>query len=199
ADDGAALAPAVVDTGEPGPGEARVQVEACGVCFADQGVIGGGQNGAFPATPGHEVAGRVAQLGDGVDGWTVGDRVARGWFGGSCGHCDMCRSGDVVQCPQRRIPGNSYPGGYSEMVTAPAAALARIPDGLDATAAGPMGCSGVTTFNALRSSSARPGDTVAVIGLGGLGHLAVQFAAAMGFTVIAVSRSADTEEDRKST
>lgn len=183
------LAAAEVVTPEPLSGEVRVRVEACGVCFADSGVVSGGQDGAFPATPGHEVAGRIDALGADVAGWAVGDRVALGWFGGSCGFCDACRSGDVVQCPRRCIPGNSYPGGYAEVVIAPAQALARIPDELGSVDAAPMGCAGVTTFNALRSSIARPGDTVAVVGLGGLGHLAVQFSAAMGFDTVAVARS----------
>ena len=194
---GVVAAPVKVPTPDPGPGQVRVRVEACGVCFADQGVLSGGQNGSFPATPGHEIAGRVDAVGGGVDGWSVGDRAALGWFGGSCGICDACRVGDVVQCPQRRTPGPSYPGGWAETVTAPAAALARIPDGLDPVDAAPMGCAGVTTFNAVRSSTAGPGDIVAVIGLGGLGHLAVQFATAMGFTVVAVARSADKATDAR--
>lgn len=189
--------PVEVPQPEPGAGQVRIRVEACGVCFADQGVISGGQNGTFPATPGHEVAGRVDAVGAGVDAWSVEDSVALGWFGGGCGICDACRAGDVVQCPQRRTPGPSYPGGWADSVVAPATALARIPDGLDLVDAAPMGCAGVTTFNALRTSTAGPGDVVAVIGLGGLGHLAVQFAAAMGFTVVAVARSTDKESDAR--
>ncbi|WP_142148318.1 alcohol dehydrogenase catalytic domain-containing protein [Streptomyces sp. SLBN-31] len=173
----------------------RIDVEATGICGADIGTV---RNPApatgFPVTPGHEVAGVIAELGPQVQGWEVGERVAVGWFGGSCGHCPACRTGDVVHCPQRKIPGMSCPGGWSSTMTVPAAALARIPEGLSAAQAAPFGCAGVTTFNALRHSGAGPGDLVAVLGIGGLGHLAVQFAAAMGFETVAIGRG---EQKRK--
>ena len=193
--EGGPLRPARVDVAPPGPGRVRVSVVASGVCGADVGSVRGARGSALPVTPGHEVAGVVDAIGDGVTGWAVGDRVTVGWFGGSCGHCPACGRGDVVHCPERRIPGRSYPGGWAESITVPAAALARIPDGLDPVDAAPMGCAGVTTFNALRGSGAGPGSRVAVLGLGGLGHLAVQFAVAMGFEVVVVARGTDRAGD----
>jgi alcohol dehydrogenase len=173
----------------PGPGEVRVTVEACGVCHSDLLIAAGLLPGTtFPVTPGHEIAGRVDALGDGVTGWQVGDRVAVGWYGGSCGHCDACRAGDGILCAQVRIPGVAYPGGYADSVVVPAMALAAVPDELTAVEAAPLACAGVTVFNALRHTAARPGDTVAVLGLGGLGHLGVQFAHAMGFRTVAIAR-----------
>ncbi|BCK67480.1 Zn-dependent alcohol dehydrogenase [Streptomyces libani subsp. rufus] len=130
----------------------------------------------------------VAELGQGVHGWEIGERAGVGWFGGSCGSCTACRSGDVVHCPRRRIPGLSYPGGWASTITVPVNALVRIPEGLPMAEAAPFGCAGVTTFNALRRGGAEPGDRVAVLGIGGLGHLAVQFAAAMGFETVAIAR-----------
>jgi alcohol dehydrogenase len=144
-----------------------------------------------PVTPGHEVAGMIAELGDDVEAWAVGDRVGVGWFGGSCGHCSSCRTGDVVHCPQRRVPGLSYPGGWAETITVPVGALARIPDGPDFVDAARMGCAGVTAFNAVRHADLAPGATVAVFGLGGLGHLAVWFAAAMGHRTTAIARGTE--------
>ncbi|QIQ02187.1 alcohol dehydrogenase catalytic domain-containing protein [Streptomyces liangshanensis] len=183
----------------PGRGEVRVTVHASGVCAADLGTVSApSPAGGFPVTPGHEVAGVVDEVGAGVEGWQPGDRVAVGWFGGSCGHCAACRSGDVVHCPERRIPGLSYPGGWATSITVPAAAPARIPDGLGMAEAAPFGCAGVTTFNAVRHGRARPGDRVAVLGLGGLGHLAVQFAARMGYETVVVSRGAEKEADARS-
>jgi alcohol dehydrogenase len=179
---------------EPGPGQVRVAVEACGVCHTDHNMVHGDMgSGPFPLTPGHEVAGRVAALGEGTEGWEVGDRVAVGWFGGSCGYCLACREGDAINCVNGQVPGLSYPGGYAEALVVPASALARIPDGLTAAEAAPMGCAGVTVFNALRRTSARPGDLVAVLGLGGLGHLGVQFARKMGFDTAAIARGAEKE------
>jgi alcohol dehydrogenase len=178
-----------VEAQAPKAGQVRVDVLATGICGADAGTVADPSpaNG-FPITPGHEIAGVVAEPGEGVDGWQVGERVGVGWFGGSCGHCTACRSGDVVHCPQRKIPGLSYPGGWSSTITVPSQALFRIPDGLSMAEAAPFGCAGVTTFNALRHSGAQPGDRVAVLGIGGLGHLAVQFAVAMGFHTVAVGR-----------
>jgi D-arabinose 1-dehydrogenase-like Zn-dependent alcohol dehydrogenase len=179
------------DVPQPGSGEVRIAVEACGVCHSDALFVGGVLPGAsFPEVPGHEIAGRVEELGEGARsyGWQVGDRVAVGWFGGSCGHCGPCRRGDFVVCRNLKVPGWAYDGGFAEKVVAPVDALARIPEALAAADAGPMACAGVTVFNGLRRSSARPGDLVAVLGLGGLGHLGVQYAAAMGFETVAIAR-----------
>ncbi|PWG12164.1 alcohol dehydrogenase [Streptomyces sp. V2] len=170
----------------------RVDVQAAGICGADTGTV---RNPApatgFPVTPGHEVAGVVAEVGPDVAGWAVGERVTVGWFGGSCGHCRACRTGDVVHCPEREVPGLAYPGGWATTITVPATTLARIPDGLSPADASVFGCAGVTTFNALRHSGAGPGDLVAVLGIGGLGHLAIRFAAAMGFETVAIGRGAE--------
>ncbi len=180
---------------EPGAGSVRVKVEACGVCHSDsvtkEGIWPGIQ---YPRVPGHEIAGIIDALGPGVAGWTQGQRVGVGWHGGHCGYCDSCRRGDFVTCqiaPQ--VPGIAYDGGYAEYMIAPASALASIPDGLSAVDAGPLMCAGVTTFNSLRNSGAQPGDVVAVLGIGGLGHLGIQFAAKMGFTTIAMARGMDKE------
>ncbi|MFD8951960.1 alcohol dehydrogenase catalytic domain-containing protein [Streptomyces xanthophaeus] len=173
----------------------RVSVVASGVCGADIGTAAAtGADTAFPVTPGHEVAGVIAELGELVEGWSVGDRVAVGWFGGSCGHCTFCRAGDVVRCPDRKVPGLSYPGGWAQSITVPADALVRIPDGLDFFDAAPFGCAGVTSFNAVRKASIHAGRRVAVFGIGGLGHLAVQFAAKLGYETIAIARGADREK-----
>ncbi|MER5357145.1 alcohol dehydrogenase [Streptomyces sp. NPDC002785] len=180
------------DVPQPGPCHVRMAVEACGVCHSDALFVSGGlPDLRFPLVPGHEIAGRIEELGEGTQSaWQVGDRVAVGWFGGSCGHCTPCRQGDFMVCLNLKVPGWAYDGGYAETVIAPVDALARIPDALEATDAAPMGCAGVTTFNGLRRSSARPGDLVAVLGIGGLGHLGVQYAAAMGFETVAIARGA---------
>ncbi|MGW0630540.1 alcohol dehydrogenase [Streptomyces sp. NPDC002758] len=175
----------------PGPGHVRIAVEACGICHSDAAFVNAGVPGIqFPVVPGHEIAGRIEELGEGVQerGWQVGDRVAVGWFGGSCGHCTPCRQGDFIVCENLKVPGWAYDGGFAEKVIAPADALARIPDGLTAVDAGPMACAGVTTFNGLRRSSAEPGDLVAVLGIGGLGHFGVKYAVAMGFETVAIAR-----------
>ncbi|MEU3498982.1 alcohol dehydrogenase catalytic domain-containing protein [Kitasatospora cineracea] len=173
----------------------RVTVAASGVCHADLATAAAtGPGAAFPVVPGHEVAGVVAEVGERVAGRRVGDRVAVGWFGGSCGHCERCRAGDVVHCPEREVPGLSYPGGWAESVTVPADALARVPDGLDLLDAAPFGCAGVAAFNAVRRAGTPAGGRVAVFGIGGLGHLAVQFAAALGYETVAVARGTDREE-----
>ncbi|WP_042424200.1 alcohol dehydrogenase [Streptacidiphilus anmyonensis] len=174
----------------PGPGHVRIAVEACGVCHSDAYFVGGVLPGLrFPVVPGHEIAGRIAEVGEGTpEVWRVGDRVAVGWFGGSCRVCTPCRQGDFIVCRNLKVPGGAYEGGYAESVTAPVDALARIPDALSAEDAAPLGCAGVTTFNGLRRSAARPGDRVAVLGVGGLGHLAVRYAVAMGFETIAIAR-----------
>ncbi|MEU9472548.1 alcohol dehydrogenase [Streptomyces avermitilis] len=177
----------------PGPGHVRIAVDACGICHSDSVFVDALLPGVrFPLVPGHEIAGRIDELGEGTDvGWQVGDRVAVGWFGGSCGHCPPCRQGDFIVCQNLKVPGWAYDGGYAEAVIAPADALARIPDALAATDAGPLACAGVTTFNGLRRSSARPGDLVAILGIGGLGHLGVKYAAAMGFETVAIARGPD--------
>jgi alcohol dehydrogenase/propanol-preferring alcohol dehydrogenase len=164
---------------EPGPGHVRVKVQACGVCHSDSFTKEGTWPGiTYPRVPGHEIAGVVDVVGPDVAGWTPGERVGIGWHGGHCGHCDRCRRGDFVTCQVApAVPGITYDGGYAEYVAAPAVALARIPEGLSPVDAGPLMCAGITTFNALRHSGARPGDLVAVLGIGGLGHLGVQFAA----------------------
>lgn len=180
---------------EPGHGEVLIAVEACGICHSDGAFVAGLIPGlSFPVTPGHEIAGRIDALGAGVHGWRVGDRVAVGWFGGYCTHCTACRRGDFVHCEYAQTPGRSYPGGYGDAVVVPATGLARIPDGMSAVQAAPMACAGVTVFGALRDSGARPGDLVAVVGLGGLGHLAVQFAAKSGLDTAAIARGRDKAE-----
>ncbi|MFJ9448579.1 alcohol dehydrogenase catalytic domain-containing protein [Kitasatospora sp. NPDC101235] len=188
------------DVPRPGPGHVRIAVEACGICHGDAMFVNAGLPGVrFPLVPGHEIAGRIEELGEGTQstGWRVGDRVAVGWFGGSCGHCAACRRGDLILCLNLKVPGGAYDGGYAEAVVVPADALARIPDALAAADAAPMACAGVTTYNGLRTSSARPGDLVAVLGIGGLGHLGVQYAAAMGFETVAIARGADKADYAK--
>lgn len=181
---------------EPGPGQARIAVDACGICHSDSAFVNAElPDVVFPVVPGHEIAGRIDRLGDDASGaWRPGDRVAVGWFGGSCHHCTPCRQGDFVVCDNLRVPGWAYDGGYAETVIAPIDALARIPDSLAATDAAPLACAGVTTYNGLRRSSARPGDLVAVLGIGGLGHLGVRYAAAMGFETVAIARGTGKAE-----
>ena len=191
---GAPLVPERAETSFPSWGHARVKVLASGVCHADIGTAAaGGRDTQFPVTPGHEIAGVIAEVGEGVTRWQAGDRVAVGWFGGSCGQCRFCRGGDPVHCRDRKIPGLSYPGGWAESITVPADALASIPEGMDVFDAAPMGCAGVTTFNAIRNSAAPAGGTVAVFGIGGIGHLAVQFAAKLGYQTIAIARGRQRE------
>lgn len=179
----------------PGPGSVRIKVEACGICHSDSLTKEGLWPGIhYPRVPGHEVAGIIDAVGESVGAWRVGQRVGVGWHGGHCGYCDSCRRGDFVTCqiaPQ--ITGISYDGGYADYMIAPATVLALIPEGLSAVDAAPLMCAGITTFNALRNSGARPGDTVAVLGVGGLGHLGVQFAAKMGFRTVAIARGKDKE------
>jgi D-arabinose 1-dehydrogenase-like Zn-dependent alcohol dehydrogenase len=179
---------------QPGRGEVRVKVQACGVCHSDsiakEGLF---PSVRYPIVPGHEIAGVVDAVGEGVIGWTVGTRVGVGWFGGHCGRCEPCRRGDLIDCRNLRIPGMTYDGGYAEAMVAPADALALIPSELSAVEAAPLLCAGVTTYNALRESGARPGDLVAILGIGGLGHLGVQFAAKMGFRTVAIARGTDKE------
>jgi D-arabinose 1-dehydrogenase-like Zn-dependent alcohol dehydrogenase len=174
-------------------------VQACGVCHSDSiaksGLI---PSVSYPIVLGHEIAGVIDAVGSGVIGWTVGMRVGVGWFGGHCGWCEPCRRGYFVDCRNLRIPGINYDGGYAEAMVAPADALALILDELSATEAAPLLCAGVTTFNALRESGARPGDLVAILGIGGLGHLGVQFAAKMGFRTVAIAGGATRKRWRGS-
>lgn len=178
---------------EPGPGSVRISVQACGICHSDtiakEGILPGIQ---YPRVPGHEVVGTVDAVGPLVNGWRVGDRAGVGWHGGHCGYCDMCRRGNFFACQtSTQITGITYDGGYSDSMIAPVSALARVPEALSAEEAAPLMCAGVTTFNCLRNSDARAGDVAAILGLGGLGHLAVQFAAKMGFKTVAIARGED--------
>jgi D-arabinose 1-dehydrogenase-like Zn-dependent alcohol dehydrogenase len=178
---------------EPAAGWVRVKVHACGICHSDSLTVEGHWPGIkYPRVPGHEVAGVVDAMGAGVLGWNAGDRVGIGWYGGSCGYCDRCRRGDFVAClinPQ--ISGISFDGGYADYIVVPKEALALIPDEISFVDAGPLMCAGVTTFNSLRNSGARAGDLVAVHGIGGLGHLGVQYASRMGFHTVAIARGED--------
>ena len=180
---------------EPNAGAVRIKVQACGICHSDEYAKEGSRPGiTYPRIPGHEIAGVIDAVGAGVQGWEVGQRAGVGWHGGHCGYCDSCRRGDFVTCSKaRQITGLTCDGGYTEYMLISAAAVAAIPDEISATDAAPLFCAGVTTFNALRNSGARPGDAVAILGLGGLGHLGVQFAAKMGFETIAIARGKDKE------
>src|SRR5258705_2502129 len=174
---------------DPGPGTVRVAVEACGSCPHDSVFVDDQWPGLqFPVTPGHEIAGHIDAIGEGVEGWPIGDRVAIGWSGGYCGYCRNCRRGEFVHCEVGMVTGATFPGGYAEYVVAPASALARIPDELSAVEAAPIACAGLTMFNSLRRTGAGPGDLVAILGIGGLGHLGVQFAVKMGFRTVAIAR-----------
>lgn len=196
--EGGPLKLAQVDTRPPGRDEVRIAVTACGICGTDRAFVNGGfPNLSWPLTPGHEIAGTIAELGEGVEGFAVGDRVAVGWFGGCCYRCDPCRKGIFIHCVNGKVPSWHYPGGYAESVTVPANALARIPAELTDVEAAPMGCAGVTTYNALRHTRALPGDRVAILGVGGLGHLGLQFARAMGFETIAIARGTGKAADAK--
>lgn len=178
-----------------GPRQVRIRVEACGICHSDAFVKFGAFPGLqLPRIPGHEVAGKIDAVGEGVSAWQVGDRVGVGWHGGHCFECTACRKGWFINCEKAKVCGISYDGGYAEFVVVPQEAVARMPAGLEAVEAAPLLCAGITTFNALRNSGARAGDTVAVQGIGGLGHLGLQYAAKMGFRTIAISRGADKEE-----
>jgi len=180
------------EVSEPEPGWVLLRVRACGVCHSDlivQGALFPGLT--YPRVPGHEVAAVVEKIGAGVRPWQPGDRVGVGWHGGHCFVCDSCRVGDFVTCREEKITGISYDGGYATHMLARAEALARIPDSLEDAEAAPLLCAGITTFNGLRNAGARAGDVVAVQGIGGLGHLAVQFAHHMGFRTVAIGRGED--------
>jgi D-arabinose 1-dehydrogenase-like Zn-dependent alcohol dehydrogenase len=186
---GGDLAVVTLEKPEPGPGQVGIAVEACGICHSDIPVVNGYMPGSsFPLVPGHEIAGRIEAVGTGVSGLTVGQRVAVGYWAGSCGRCEACQAGDTINCPYGQIPGVSYQGGYSDTLVVPADGVSVIPDGMTSSDAAVLSCAGLTAFNALRNSDARPGDLVAVQGLGGVGHIAVQMAARMGFETAAVSR-----------
>jgi D-arabinose 1-dehydrogenase-like Zn-dependent alcohol dehydrogenase len=177
---------------EPGPGLVRIKVEACGICHGDSVVKEGHFPGIqYPRVPGHEVAGVVDAAGPGVVPWKPGDRVGVGWYGGHCGHCPSCRRGDFLNCRTAQVTGITFDGGYADYMVVPAQALALIPSELSAADASPLVCAGITTFNALRHSGARAGELVAVLGLGGLGHLGIQYAARMGFNTVAIARGKD--------
>lgn len=179
---------------EPGPGSVRIKVLACGICHSDsitkEGTVPGIQ---YPRVPGHEVAGVIDAIGPGVAGWEPGQRVGVGWNGGYCGYCDHCRRGEFFACVRTQVTGISFDGGYGEYLVAPASAVALMPAELSPVEAAPLMCAGLTTFNALRNSGARPGDVVAVLGLGGLGHLGIQYAAKMGFHAVGIARGKDKE------
>jgi D-arabinose 1-dehydrogenase-like Zn-dependent alcohol dehydrogenase len=176
----------------PAAGHVLIRVQACGICHSDSLTKLGAFPGiAYPRVPGHEVVGVIDRVGERVPDWKAGQPVGVGWHGGHCGHCRSCRRGDFLTCANGQIPGISYDGGYAEYMVAPFEALVAIPDDLAAAEAAPLLCAGITTYNALRNNGVRAGDTVAILGIGGLGHLAVQFAAKMGCRTIAIARGAD--------
>jgi len=177
---------------EPGPGQVRIKVQACGICHSDSLTKEGYWPGIqYPRVPGHEVAGVVDKVGDGVSEWKKGQRVGVGWHGGHDNTCRECRRGDFRNCRNLKIPGISYDGGYQQYMVAPAEALVAIPESLNDVDAAPLLCAGITTYNALRHSGALPGDLVAVQGIGGLGHLGIQFANKFGYKVVAIGRGSE--------
>ena len=191
---GAALSVVETDIIDPKPGQVRVKVQACGICHSDAFVKSGAFPGLqLPRTPGHEIAGVIDAVGSGVDQWRVGERVGVGWHGGHCFQCNACRRGHFINCEKAQVTGISYDGGFAEYAVVRAEAVARIPDGLSPEDAGPLLCAGITTYNALRNSGVRPGDTVAVQGIGGLGHLGIQYAAQMGLRTVALSSGSSKE------
>jgi propanol-preferring alcohol dehydrogenase len=179
---------------DPGPGQVRIRVEACGVCHSDSGTVEGLFPIDWPRVPGHEVVGRIDAVGSGVQGWKVGQRVGVGFLGGSCGYCEFCRNGDLVNCRNQEYTGIHHDGGYAEVMVAKASGLVSIPDSMSSADAAPLLCAGLTTFNALRNAPARAGDLVAVLGIGGLGHLGVQYARRMGFEVVGIGRGTESAE-----
>jgi D-arabinose 1-dehydrogenase-like Zn-dependent alcohol dehydrogenase len=182
------------DIPDPPARHVRIKVQACGVCHSDFFTKVGAFPGIqYPRVPGHEVIGIIDALGADVPAWQPGQRVGVGWHGGHCGYCRSCRKGDFITCANGQVPGISYDGGYADYMIAPFEALAAVPDELTAAQAAPLMCAGITTFNALRNSGAKAGDLVAILGIGGLGHLAVQFAARMGCRTVAIARGTDKE------
>src|SRR6476661_1579725 len=184
------------DIPEPAATQVRIKVQACGICHSDsltkEGLFPGIQ---YPRVPGHEIAGVIDKVGKDITQWQTKQRVAVGWHGGHCGHCESCRRGDFITCKYAQVPGISYDGGYADYVNVPVEALASIPEQLSAVEAAPLMCAGITTYNALRNSGARADDLVAILGIGGLGHLAIQFAAKMGFNTVAIGRAGGKEEE----
>jgi D-arabinose 1-dehydrogenase-like Zn-dependent alcohol dehydrogenase len=179
---------------EPGPNQVRIKVQACGICHSDTVTKDALLPGiTYPRVPGHEVVGTIDAVGAGAERWKRGEVVGVGWHGGFCGVCDACLQGELWACRTGQVTGVSFDGGYEEYMIAPANAVAKVPEGLSAVEAAPLMCAGITTFNALRNSGARGGDTVAILGLGGLGHLGVQYAAKMGFRTVAIARGKDKE------
>lgn len=180
------------DIPAPRSGEIRIKIQACGVCHSDvftkEGLFPGIQ---YPRVPGHEVVGVVDAVAPDVPQWTIGQRVGVGWHGGYCGRCNFCRRGDFFACETHQITGVTFDGGYADYMIAPATAVALLPKELTPAEAAPLMCAGITTFNALRNSGARPGDVAAVLGIGGLGHLAVQYAAKLGLLTVAIARGKD--------
>src|SRR2546427_10208637 len=176
---------------DPPRGHVRIRIEACGVCHSDAGTVEGVFPIQWPRVPGHEAVGRVDALGEGVEGWTVGQRVGVGFLGGSCGHCVPCRAGDLVNCQNQAYTGVQQDGGYAEVMIAKASGLMSVPDELSSINAAPLLCAGLTTFSALRNSPAKAGDLVAVLGIGGLGHLGGPYAGRTGVEVAAVGRGTD--------
>jgi D-arabinose 1-dehydrogenase-like Zn-dependent alcohol dehydrogenase len=180
---------------DPPAGQVRLRVEACGVCHSVSGTVDAVLPGiTYPRVPGHEVVGKIDALGQGVSGWKIGQRVGVGFLGGHCGQCQSCRRGDFVNCTNQPVSGAHFDGGYAEVMMAFPNGLVAIPEGLSSVEAAPLLCAGITTFNALRRSGAIPGDLVAILGIGGLGHLGVQFASHMGFKVVAIARGDEKEQ-----
>ncbi len=181
-------------TPEPGRGQVRIKVEACGICHSDELVKHGLWPGLqYPRVPGHEIAGRIDKLGPDVTSWKDGQRVGVGWHGGHCFQCDPCRRGDFINCKFEKVTGIHFDGGYADYVVVPAEAVAAMPDDLPADEAAPLMCAGITVYNAMRNSGARAGDLVAVQGIGGLGHLGIQYARQMGFHTVAIGRGGDKQ------
>jgi D-arabinose 1-dehydrogenase-like Zn-dependent alcohol dehydrogenase len=179
---------------EPGAGSVRIEVLACGICHSDSLVKEGTYPGVtYPRVPGHEDSGVIDAVGSGVTGLSPGQHVGVGWHGGYCGHCEHCRRGEFFACVTSQVTGLTFDGGYGEYMISPVSAVARMPADLPPVDAAPLMCAGITTFNALRNSGARPGDVVAVLGLGGLGHLAVQYAVRMGYHTVGIARGKDKE------
>jgi len=182
------------DIPHPAAHQVRIKVHACGVCHSDMFVKEGHWPGLqFPRTPGHEIAGLIDEVGSAVSAWNRGQRVGVGWHGGHCGRCDLCRKGDFILCRSGQVCGISYDGGWAEYVVVPAEAVASLPESLAFEDAAPLLCAGITTFNSLRNSGAKAGNLVAVQGIGGLGHLGIQYASKLGFRTVAVGRGKDKE------
>jgi 2-desacetyl-2-hydroxyethyl bacteriochlorophyllide A dehydrogenase len=182
------------DIPEPARGQVRIKVDACGICHSDVVVKDGLFPGLhYPRVPGHEIAGRVDAVGEGVANWKSGQRVGVGWHGGHCFVCDPCRRGDFILCQNEKITGLSFDGGYAEYMVAPAEAVAALPDNLPADEAAPLLCAGITVYNSFRNAGARAGDVVAIQGIGGLGHLGIQYARQMGFHTVGIGRGGDKE------